>query len=106
MMGYVVKKSKALTRNRITVDQMIFLSKIALELRPEYNYFKHTITFAFLRLGQKYLQLDMVDEAIQVAFQTSNMQLVHACRTYAKRKHNVVVLHIIDYHIERYAPNS
>ena len=48
----------------------------------------------------------MIDEALQLAFQTSNLQLVTQCRQYAKRKHNVIVMNVVDYYLERNAPNS
>ncbi len=51
LLGYLMRKPKAILRNRITVDTFIHLYKLAAEQRHDYGYFKHTMIFAMLRLG-------------------------------------------------------
>jgi len=63
MHGYCMQKTKALTRNRIAFQVWIELFQIT-ESRAHYNYFNLTIVRQMFRLGTKYLQLGMIDEAL------------------------------------------
>ena len=52
----------------------------------------------------KYLQLGMVDESLQLAIQTSNLQLLQECRLQAKLSKDVTIMNLIDYHMEKTNP--
>jgi hypothetical protein len=49
-----------------------------------FDYFAHSIEFCILKLGLKYLTLDLPDEALHLAFKMeNNSQLLIAARMYA-----------------------
>ena len=57
-------------------------------------------------MGLKYLSLDMVDEALFLAFQSKLPQLLTACRFHSVKKRNVMVQNLIDFHEERTNPGN
>lgn len=59
-----------------------------------------------LKLGMKLLELGLVDDAVQLAIQTQNAQLVYECRLHAKRTSNVMVINLLDYYTEKSNPAS
>ena len=46
----------------------------------------------------KYLSLNMVDEALFLAFRSRIPQLLTACKHHAKRKANMMVENLISFH--------
>lgn len=73
---------------------------------PAFNYFLHTVNFSILRIGQKFLEYDMSDEALLLAVKTNHLLLMKFCRNYAKRKKDVILLHIVDLHLEKVNPGQ
>lgn len=72
-----------------------------------FSYFVHSIEFCLLKLGLKYLSIDLPDEALHLAFKMeSNVSLLAACRQYARKKKNVMLLNLIDYHKQKSCPGA
>ena len=57
-------------------------------------------------MGLKYLSLEMIDEALYLAFQSQLPQLLAATKHYAVKKRNVMVQNLIDFHEEKTNPGN
>jgi len=42
----------------------------------QFSYFLHTVEFCVLRVGLKYISLDMLDEALHLAFRINSQPLL------------------------------
>ena len=74
---------------------------------PSFSYFVHSIEFCLLKLGLKYLSLDMPDEALHLAFKMeNNAALLAAARQYARKKKNVMLVNLMDYHRQKSQPGA
>ena len=68
LINYCLKQPKMLIEQRMSKVKFLELYKIA-KNRPEFDYFSHTIEFAFIKLGIKYLTHKMYEEALFLAFE-------------------------------------
>ena len=57
-------------------------------------------------MGLKYLSLEMIDEALFLAFQSELPQLITAAKHYAVKKRNVMVQNLINFHEEKANPGT
>ena len=74
---------------------------------PNFSYFVHSIEFCLLKIGLKYLSLDMPDDALHLTFKLeNNAQLLVAARQYAQKKKNVMLVNLIDYHKKKSCPGA
>ena len=81
------------------------LYKIA-KARTEFEYFSHTIEYAFIKLGIKYLTLKMYEEALYLGFAMESSPLINYIRMMARKQKNVIVESLIDFHKEKQNPGS
>ena len=51
------------------------------------------------------LSLGLIDDALHLAFSLNNKQLVGAASKFAKKKRNVLLMNLIDYHEEKDDPH-
>ena len=70
-----------------------------------YSYLLPTVEFCYLRIGFKMLSLGLIDDALHLAFSLNNKQLVGAASKFAKKKRNVLLMNLIDYHEEKDDPH-
>jgi hypothetical protein len=74
---------------------------------PNFSYFVHSIEFCLLKLGLKYLSMDLPDEALHLAFKMeNNAALLASARQYAKKKKNVMLINLIDFHKQKSSPGA
>ena len=60
-----------------------------------------TVEFNLLRLGLKYLSLEMIDEAIYIAFKANISQLILACKYWTQKKKHVMALNLIEFYQQK-----
>lgn len=95
-----VKHDKLLSEQTINKSKFVELYKIA-KNRPEFEYFSHTIEYAFIKLGLKYLTLKMYEEALFIAFEMQSSPLINYIKVMARKQKNVIVESLIDFHKEK-----
>ncbi len=95
-----VKHDKLLSEQTINKSKFVELYKIA-KNRPEFEYFSHTIEYAFIKLGLKYLSLKMYEEALFIAFEMQSSPLINYIKVMARKQKNVIVESLIDFHKEK-----
>ena len=74
--------------------------------RQPLEVYQGSLGFCVIRMGLKYLSLEMIDEALYLAFQSKLPQLLTATRHYAVKKRNVMVHNLIDFHEEKANPGN
>ena len=89
----------------INKAKFVELYKIA-KSNSEFEYFSHTIEYAFIKLGLKYLTLKMYEEALFIAFEMQSSPLLNYIRMIARKQKNVIVESLIDFHKEKQNPGS
>ena len=63
--------------------------------KPEYEYFFHTVKFLFIKLAMKYLSLNMMEEALFLAFKTKIPEIYNYCMTYANYRKDILSLNLL-----------
>lgn len=100
LINYSLNHEKLLFEQTINKVKFVELYKLA-KNRPEFEYFSHTIEYAFIKLGLKYLTLKMYEEALYVAFEMSSSPLINYIRIIAHKQKNVIVESLVDFHKEK-----
>lgn len=59
-----------------------------------------------MKLGLKYLSLNMFEEALYLAFELDSVPLMNHAKILAKKQRNIIVESMIDHHREKTAPGS
>lgn len=84
LINYCLKQEKLLVEQTINKVKFVELYKIA-KSRPDFEYFSHTIEYAFIKLGLKYLTLKMYEEALFLAFEMQSSPLVNYIKVMARK---------------------
>ena len=105
LINYMLKNPKALQTHKVQKEVWIELYKRT-SAQPLFRFYEESFGFCIIRLGMKYLSLNMADDALYLAFRSKIPQLLTACKHYAKHKSNMAVENLISYHEEKTNPGS
>ena len=105
LFNYCIKHSKVIQTHKVPREIWIELFNLT-KSRQALEVFQNSISFCIIRMGLKYLSLDMIDEALFLAFQSKLPQLLSACKFHSVKKRNVMVQNLIDFHEERTNPGN
>ena len=70
----------------------------------QFRFYEESLGFCLIRLGMKYMSLNMMDEALYLAFKSRIPQLLSACKNMTQIKKNVIVQNLIGFHEEKATP--
>ncbi|CAI2380730.1 unnamed protein product [Moneuplotes crassus] len=98
----ILRNGVLLSSGRIYVTDLIELYKRAKD-SVDFQYFFHTIEFYFLKIGIKYLTLNLHEEALKIAVAMKSTQLLNTIGIFCKQVH---ILSIINYIKEQWNPGS
>ena len=90
LLNFCLRNPKALYNQQITKTRLFSLYRISRE-RPEFEYFRHTVEYFFIKIGLKYLTMRMYEEALYFAIEMNSTPLLNQIRILANRQKNVFI---------------
>ena len=101
----MLKHPKALLTHKVEKEVWLNLYQMAVT-NERFRFYEESLGFCILRLGLKYMTMNMFDEALFLAFRSKIPQLLTACKAYTRIKGDVTVENLISMHEEKTAPGT
>lgn len=105
LVNYMLKHPKALLTHKVQKEVWMQLFRLA-QTQEQFRFYEESLGFCLIRLGMKYLSLNMADEGLYLAFRSKIPQLLTVCKHFAKQKQNMIVENLISLHEEKVNPGT
>ena len=69
LVNYILKHPKALVTHKVQKEVWMSLYRMA-QSQEQFRFYEESLGFCLIRLGMKYLTLNMVDEGLYLAFRS------------------------------------